>query len=640
VNVFDVSIGPGEGAGRFRVEVISSPAGEASAVVRLDARALLLKRGELQQLVLMSGIPARQILSESESRLREVGQELFSALLGSGEVAGRHRASAAVAAERGQDMRVVLRINDPVLAGLPWEAMYDDAMGSYVCRHDQLVRHVAVPSLAAPLTVDPPLRVLGIVSAPRDLSALKTGREQRLVEAALVQAAPGAVELVWAPSASWADLQDVLLEGQWHVIHFIGHGDFDPDRDEGVLALTGRHGFADLIEASRLVDLLRRARPVPRLVVLNSCSGASAGTADLFSGTAAALIRGGASAVVAMQYEISDSAAAAFTRGFYRALARGRGVDDAVSSGRVAIIGLHEQTLEWITPVLYLRGHDSRLFAVPEARPHSDIRASRQARVASHPPARGPSHLVRAFTGHTAGVHCVTFSPGGTILASAGTDKTVHFWEAATGTAVRELTGHTGPVYGLAFNPEGSMLASVGARDRTLRLWETASGTLLRRLAGNTSDVRWVVFSPDGSLLASAGSDQTVRIWDVRTWTALHTLTGHSYSVSSVAFSPDGSLLASAGGDKTVRVWNPGKGTEVRTLTGHTELIYSVAFNPDGDLMATASGDGTVRLWDARSGAAIRSLAGHDSSVTCVSFSPDGNLLASAGSDNKVRLWR
>jgi hypothetical protein len=66
-----------------------------------------------------------------------------------------------------------------------------------------------------------------------------------------------------------------------------------------------------------------------------------------------------------MQYEISDPAAVVFARGFYAAIARSRGVDDAVSSGRVAILGLSDRTLEWVTPVLYLRGHDTRLFTLP-----------------------------------------------------------------------------------------------------------------------------------------------------------------------------------------------------------------------------------------------------------------------------------
>jgi hypothetical protein len=39
-----------------------------------------------------------------------------------------------------------------------------------------------------------------------------------------------------------------------------------------------------------------------------------------------------------MQYEISDPAAVAFERGFYGAVARGRGMDEAVFSGRVAIM--------------------------------------------------------------------------------------------------------------------------------------------------------------------------------------------------------------------------------------------------------------------------------------------------------------
>jgi hypothetical protein len=379
LSVFEVAIGPGGAPGMFRVEVVTSPAGEASATVELDAEALLARRGLLQQAVLASAVASRRVLPETEQPLREVGNALFAGLLGTGEVAGRYRAATAVAAEHGEGLRVVLRIDTPALAGLPWEAMYDQAAGAYVCLQDQLVRRVSVGSVPAPLLVRSPLRILGVVSSPHGLPALDVDKEQDQLTRALARpASQGLAELHWAPSATWADLQDLLLDGEWHVLHFIGHGDFDPGRDEGVLALTREDGRADLVAAHRLTDLLRQARPMPRLVVLNSCSGAAAGASDLFSGTAAALVRGGVSAVAAMQYEISDPAAVAFARGFYAAIARGRGVDDAVSSGRVAILGLSDRTLEWVTPVLYLRGHDTRLFTLPaagEARNREDIDA-------------------------------------------------------------------------------------------------------------------------------------------------------------------------------------------------------------------------------------------------------------------------
>ena len=147
-----------------------------------------------------------------------------------------------------------------------------------------------------------------------------------------------------------------LLEREWHVLHFIGHGTYDTDTDEGVLAFVGRDGRADYVTASALADLLDEAEPTPRLVVLNSCQSGAGGTTDLFSGTAAALAHSGIRAVAAMQFSISDTAALAFARGFYTALAHGRGIDEAVRSGRIGILGLGRGTLEWVTPVLYLRG--------------------------------------------------------------------------------------------------------------------------------------------------------------------------------------------------------------------------------------------------------------------------------------------
>ena len=239
--VFEVAIGPGDAPGRFRVDIIGSDAGLTSATVSLDVDALRVRREELQAAILASATSTRPILHRTEKPIREVGEALFTALLGTGQVAGQYRASAALAARAEQALRVVLRIDTPELAELPWEAMYDPAVG-YICRHEQLVRHIPVPSVPAPLTVSLPLRILAVVSSPKGLDALDVDRERDQLNEALAEPVrEGLVEIHWVPAATWSSLQLELVRGRWHVLHYIGHGDFDPDRDEGILALRAYH---------------------------------------------------------------------------------------------------------------------------------------------------------------------------------------------------------------------------------------------------------------------------------------------------------------------------------------------------------------------------------------------------------------
>lgn len=361
--LIDVTIEPDHAPGLVKVAV-RSPAGEASALVELPVDALLGRRAEVQSCVLSSsasfGLPPRQI----EQPVREIGQSLFTALLGTGAIAGIYRASVALAAEREQRLRVVLRTESAKLASLPWEAMFDPTTGAYLRRLTELVRYVPIPVPVRSLPVAEPLRILGVISSPRGLPPVEVEAERALLTTALTElVASGLVELTWVLDATWASLHAALLAGPWHVVHFIGHGGFDAAGDEGVIALGKADGSEDLVEASRFTDLLGQAGPGPRLVFLNCCFGAAPGADDLFGGTAASIARAGIPAVVAMQFEITNFAAIAFSRGFYGAITQGRDVDSAVSSGRIAILGSHSHTLEWITPVLYLRGQRAQLFA-------------------------------------------------------------------------------------------------------------------------------------------------------------------------------------------------------------------------------------------------------------------------------------
>jgi hypothetical protein len=102
-------------------------------------------------------------------------------------------------------------------------------------------------------------------------------------------------------------------------------------------------------------------------VLLTACLAPQPGTRDVFSSTAATLIRRGIPAVVAMQYEISDLAAIEFARTFYELIAEGMPVDTAVAEARIAISMAIPNSLEWGTPVLFMRSPNGHLFDMEAA---------------------------------------------------------------------------------------------------------------------------------------------------------------------------------------------------------------------------------------------------------------------------------
>ena len=285
-----------------------------------------------------------------------------------------YRTSVAVAETRGDGVRLLLRLTAPGLAALPWEALYDSEGRNYLCRKEPLLRQIGTTPSTPTLPLEPPLRVLALIASPSTLPSLDVaGERARLQEALGEQIETGWIHLEWLADASWERLHEKLLDESWHVLHFIGHGSYDHTRDEGVLAFVRPDGRPDLVNASSFADLLHESRQRPRLVVLNACLTAAESTDDLFSGTAAALVRSGINAVAAMQFAISDKAAIAFARGFYMSLAHGRAIDEAMRSGRIGILGVTRDTLEWVTPVLCVRGDDTRLFDV---KPECSTRSS------------------------------------------------------------------------------------------------------------------------------------------------------------------------------------------------------------------------------------------------------------------------
>ncbi|HEX6777530.1 MAG TPA: CHAT domain-containing protein, partial [Ktedonobacterales bacterium] len=366
---FDVQIAPLDE--RDYSVSVASPAGEATGTFHLpfDETALENLRLRLENTLLRSSGPARRGLNEDEQAVQRFGHALFEALM-TDRVGRCYAVSRDRAEQEGKGLRLRLRIHEqaPGLAALPWEYLYNKDRGGYLClsRYTPIVRYLHLPRQREALHVTPPLRILGMIASPKSnaLHALDVEKERASLKRDLSGLiSRGLVELEWLPGETWRDLQRAMRRGPWHIFHFIGHGGFDEQVEEGVQALADEEGKVKLLHANKLGTLLS-AHPSLRLALLNSCEGARASKDNMFSSVGATLAREGIPAVLAMQYDITDSAAQELTTTFYESLADGLPVDAAVTEVRVAIkVGINN-SLEWGTPVLYMRSSDGVLFTI------------------------------------------------------------------------------------------------------------------------------------------------------------------------------------------------------------------------------------------------------------------------------------
>ena len=358
---FDVAIEPaGHG---FTARVFNSPVGQAANTFSapfsdLEIENFLLRVGRSRHAV-------RRIESPEMVSAKQFGGRLFDQVF-AGEVRGCLRSSLDEASRQGAGLRVRLHLTKvPALADLPWEFLYNASMNRFLSLSVEtpLVRYLELPERIRPLIVQPPLRVLMMISSPSDYPQLDVKRESAKITEALGELEKhGLVTVERQEDATLAELQRRLRKNQYHIFHFVGHGGFDAQADDGLLIMEDQENRGRRVSAQFLGTILHDHRPL-RLAVLNACEGARASRGDPFAGTAQSLVQQGIPAVIAMQFEVTDEAAICFTREFYSAIAVGYPVDAALAEARKAIFA-EVSEIEWGTPVLYMRSPDGKVFEV------------------------------------------------------------------------------------------------------------------------------------------------------------------------------------------------------------------------------------------------------------------------------------
>ena len=300
--------------------------------------------------------------------------------------------------------------------------------------------------------------------------------------------------------------------------------------------------------------------------------------------------------------------------------------------------------------------------------------------------------------GHPGNIYGISYSPDGKILAVAGGDGNIYFFDPGSRALLKTLRGNNQGITAIAFSPDMKVLVS-GDASGGIAIWDVASGKLLNespRAGERIYTIENLEFTRDGKLF-SVLFNGSLSIWEIETLKPrgeILTREGYESSsgsmtlgytnvpVTSAVFAGDGKTIFSGHRDGTIRSWNVGtleqlsrfKAAEgvsfvtrvpsankivvlaknkdkyrfelidLKTMKVHARsrnidggYMRKVSVSPDGKYLAAVDLIGRTDIWNLADLSFLRDLGYRSSGDDSVAFSPDGKTFF-IGGDNQNLL--
>jgi hypothetical protein len=290
-----------------------------------------------------------------EQMLQSYGAELFNRLF-SGAIKNDFENARDKAYSAERRLRIQLHLPS-LLQVLPWELMLmdDGTPPNFLCLNTDLSLIRLGPDAQTDVltAMEFPLRILVVASTPFNRPPLDARDEMnRLLQSLADLIRTGKAEVDFIHGADTLAGLKRRLRNSYHILHYIGHS----SDEEGPVSLMLEDAERNAKKMNAMTLLQRLGGlPLPSLVFLNACKGASASTRVIspLTSIAEGFITVGATAVIAHQFEISDEAAVLFARSVYDALVDGTPLEESINAARYELKDAF--ALEWVTPVFFSR---------------------------------------------------------------------------------------------------------------------------------------------------------------------------------------------------------------------------------------------------------------------------------------------
>ena len=328
----------------------------------------------LEEYPRFAGAGDRERAAEIANKIRVWGTELFSSLC-----PGERERCLIESLENhtrveGEVGTLRLCSSDTAFLSQPWEMLVRaDSVSPLFLEGLNVVREIPGPHTAGgPTVIQQPLRILMIVSRPRDAIFLNPRATATQLIDVIARLPKGSAEVEFCNPPTFSALKEALQRAsaagrQFHVVHFDGHGEFHQRAGTGFLLFENeKNGFATArIDANRFGDLLTE-HSVP-MVILEACKTSAAANSPVLNSTARTLLDSGITSVLAFSHSILAQASRLFMASFYTSFVeRRQSLGKSVSTGRLELYNCRERLVapgsgeiqlhDWFTLQVFLSG--------------------------------------------------------------------------------------------------------------------------------------------------------------------------------------------------------------------------------------------------------------------------------------------